>query len=147
MYAAISDLSLAYDNRTLIELTNPDDPTATSYNSDRLNYALDRATAEIDGYLGKCYKLPLETVPPVIKYKAITLARYYLESHCTNAERVQRDYDEAIAWLKDVCCGDCSLGLEIEEKSTGAIGYITQPKVFTREGLTEDWYSQGGWRY
>lgn len=147
MYATSADLINKFGELQLAKLTNTD-PNDDVPNSDRLSLALEEATAEIDMYLGKCYVVPLTTVPAGIKFKAIALARYHLESGCDCSEKVQKQYDEAIKWLDEVCCGDCPPDIGIPKKSDrlDGVAYVTQPRVFTREslsGYTEVGYGRG----
>lgn len=139
MYATEADLILKFGALQLARLTNTD-PSDDVPNSDRLTLALEEATAEIDLYLGKCYVVPLDpnTVPVGIKFKAIALARYHLESGCDCSEKVQKQYDDAIKWLQEVCCGDCTPDLGIPKKSdrSDGIAYVSQPRVFDRHSLS-----------
>ena len=64
-YATPQDLINRYPNRDLVQLTN-EDPTITTINTTVLQQALDDASAEIDGYLGGRFILPLTDVPEVL---------------------------------------------------------------------------------
>jgi phage gp36-like protein len=136
MYATSADLINKFGELQLAKLTNTD-PNNDVPNGDRLALALEEATAEIDMYLGKCYVVPLTTVPAGIKFKAIALARYHLESGCDCSEKVQKQYEDAIKWLTEVCCGDCPPDIGIPKKSDrrDGLAYVTQPRVFDRHSL------------
>lgn len=146
-YAIKEDLIAKYGAANLAKLTN-EDPSNDVPDSDRLQLALEEATAEIDMYLGKCYVVPLTTVPAGIKFKAIALARYHLESGCECSEKVQKQYDMAIEWLESLCCGDCPPDIGIPKKSDrrDGVGYTTRDRVFARSnlhGYTEPRYGYG----
>jgi len=77
-YASLPDFVDAFGTQLSIELTNLEDPTATTVNT----AAFDRAAADGDGlinsYLAGRYRLPLETVPPLILGIALDIYRYKL---------------------------------------------------------------------
>lgn len=138
MYASKADLITKFGSLQLAKLTN-EDRNSDVPDDDALNLALEEATAEIDLYLGKCYQVPLATVPSGIKFKAIAIARYHLEQGCECSEKIQKQYDDAIAWLKDVCCGDCPQEIPGLTKNYGdrsdSVVYRSAPRVFTRNNL------------
>ena len=136
MYASPEDLILKYGESNLASITN-EDPNNDIADRPRLTLALEEATAEIDSYLGKCYVTPLPIVPAVIRFKAIALARYHLESGCNCSEVVQKNYDAILEWLKELCCGDCppDLGLVRRQGRRDSVTYTTNKRVFTRSGL------------
>ena len=148
MYATTADLIAKYGSLNLAKLTNTD-PNNDVPDSDRLTLALEEATAEIDMYLGKCYVVPLTTVPPGIRFKTLVLARYHLESGCECSEKVEKQYEAATEWLHELCCGDCppNIGIpkKVESDRTDGVAYCTQPRVFTRQGLRG--YTEVGFGY
>lgn len=136
MYANTIDLTVAFGSRKLAELTT-DDPNIDCPDAAKLTYALERATAEIDSYLGDCYIVPLKDVPPIIKFKTIDLARYYLESGCECSEKVKENYEKTVEWLKELCCGECPPEIPglTKKSGSGKIGYYTKARIFTRDNL------------
>lgn len=66
--------------------------------------ALAAADALIDGYLVGRYTLPLASVPVTLPQFAEVIARYTLLGEAAT-ERARTDYQDALAWLKDVQAG------------------------------------------
>ena len=91
------------------------------------------AQSAIDGYLGGRYGTPLPTPPAVVKRLACDMARYYLYDDQAT-ETVQKRYDAAIAFFRDVSGGKVSLGIEVNaaKPSGGCVEMITAGKVFGR---------------
>ena len=100
-----------------------------------LNQAISDAESAIDGYLAGRYSVPLSPVPAVIKRLACDVARYYLhDDHAT--ESVQKRYDAAIAYLRDVAANKVALGIplgaEPVKAAGGSVEMVTAGKVFGR---------------
>ncbi|NES91869.1 gp436 family protein [Okeania sp. SIO2B9] len=135
-YATIADLELAFGSKVLVELTS-DDPRETEPDQAKLNFVLNKASSEIDSYLGRCYQLPLSFVPDIVMFKTLDLARYYLECGCNNGDRVKELYQDAIEWLKESCCGECPNFIEglAKKSASKSISYYSQDRVFTRQNL------------
>ena len=98
-----------------------------------LTTAIEDAQSEIDSYLASRYSVPLATPPSVIKRLAGDIARYCL--HGDNAtETVQKRYDAAIAFLKNVAAGKATLGLEAQTPAPagGIVEIVTAGRVFGR---------------
>lgn len=66
------------------------------------------ADAFINGYLASRYSLPLTAIPPNLPQVACAVARYSLLGE-SDTERARRDYEDALAWLKDVSAGRVQL--------------------------------------
>lgn len=100
-YATVEEFISAIGTQETVELTNLDDPSATTVNSDRLQQILEDASGEIDGYLATRYATPLGIVPSVIRTYCIDIAWYRLAQN--NApEQFATRYNNAIARLKDI---------------------------------------------
>ena len=69
-----------------------------------LDMAILDAAALINGYLTGRYALPLVPVPASLPLQAAAIARYLLLGDAAT-ERSRLDYQDAIAWLKDVAAG------------------------------------------
>jgi phage gp36-like protein len=68
--------------------------------------AIGKAEAEIDSYLGVKYVVPLAAPPARIKALAVELAIYHLYSRRSVVPPVrQQNYEEAVAFLKQVAAG------------------------------------------
>lgn len=66
--------------------------------------ALADASAEIDSYLAGRYSTPLAPVPARLVKLCCAIARYSLLGDAAT-ETARRDYEDAIAWLRDVQAG------------------------------------------
>jgi len=68
--------------------------------------AISKAEAEIDSYLGVKYVVPLAAPPARVKTLAVELAVYHLYSRRSVMPPVrQQNYEEAVAFLKQVAAG------------------------------------------
>lgn len=98
-----------------------------------INQAIEDAQSAIDGYLSSRYDTPMATPPAVVKRLACDIARYYLyDDHAP--ETVQKRYDAAIAFFRDVSAGKVSLGpvAQSSAPSGGNVEIVTSGKVFGR---------------
>lgn len=112
-YCTQQDLIDRFGEDELVQLT--DRANAGVIDEAVLTQAIGDAGAEIDGYLGGRYTLPLATVPVVLKRLACDIARYNLYDEAAS-EQVTRRYDGAVNFLRMVARGDISLGVD----ATGA---------------------------
>ncbi len=139
-YATPQDLINRYPNRDLVQLTN-EDPTITTINTTVLQQALDDASAEIDGYLGGRFILPLTDVPEVLDRLACDVAIYRLQSlrPIHDLADARRRYDDAIAMLTRVATGEMTLGIGADGHETSiALGaeQAEEPlRIFSRKRM------------
>ena len=139
-YATPQDIINRYPNRDLVQLTN-EDPTITTINTAVLQQALDDASAEIDGYLGGRFTLPLTDVPEVLNRLACDLAIYRLQSlrPIHDLADARRRYDDALAMLSKVASGEMTLGIGADGNETaiaqGAEEVIGPVRIFNRKSM------------
>lgn len=96
--------------------------------------ALADADAEIDGYVGVRYQVPLSPVPASILRIACVIARYRLLGDAAT-EVARRDYEDARGFLRDVAAGRSQL-----EGAAGLAGattaqtvqVVSSPRLFAR---------------
>lgn len=72
-----------------------------------------KADAEIDGYLGIRYQVPLDPVPDLVKAISVDLAVYNLHSRrplMAMPETVKMNYGNRISFLKSVVAGSATVG-------------------------------------
>jgi phage gp36-like protein len=101
IYVSAEEFEARVGTVETVQLTNLDDPTATTVNANRLELALGDASAEINGYLATRYETPLLNIPGCIKLYCCDIARYRLSEN--NSPQTYKDkYDSAIARLKDI---------------------------------------------
>ncbi|MDP1681083.1 MAG: DUF1320 domain-containing protein [Burkholderiales bacterium] len=97
-----------------------------------VNRALTDASDAIDGYLSGRYAVPLATPPQAIGRIACDLARYYLfDDQATDT--VQKRYDTAVQFCRDVAAGKVSLGAIVDAPpSGGTVEMVSDGTVFGR---------------
>jgi phage gp36-like protein len=124
-YATLALLTERYGERTLIQLTDRDTPGTGAIVEEVVDRALADADAVIDGYVGSRYLLPIAETPPLLSDLAAAIALYKLH-RATVPEKFGKEYDAAIATLKDVAKGLVRLPIAgIEPASSGAEGVQT----------------------
>ncbi len=137
-YATPQDIINRYSNQDLVQLTN-EDPTATSINTALLQQALDDASAEIDGYLGARFVLPLTDPPTVLDRLATDIAMYRVQSlrPIHDLADARKRYDDAIGMLIRVAAGELTLGIAADGRETAASADQAEgpARVFNRNTL------------
>ena len=133
MYATQSDMTTRFSEEELILLTDRD-ANAGAIDTAVLDQALADASAEIDGYLGGRYTLPLPTVPAVVTRICCDIARYLLhDEHAP--ERIEKRYDGAVNFLSKLGNGSISLGMPDEGDASPSNNTATMSsdgRVFAR---------------
>lgn len=121
------------------EITQISDETGDGVlDAGRIAQALADADAQIDGYLGSRYTLPLTTVPPGLNLLACDVARYRLARLPTDEMRAR--YQDALRWLKSIASGDFGLGVDGAGQTpteTGGVQAVANRPVFNRETLSD----------
>ena len=106
----------------------------TVLESEAVSTALNDATAEIDSYVSVRYPLPLAETPATVKRACIDMAVYHLSGNKTTDE-VEKRYNRAVAWLRDVAKGLAGLGdTPAETTSSGAV-FAAGTRLSTRTNL------------
>ncbi len=75
--------------------------------------AIAKADAEIDGYLGIRYQVPVNPVPDLVRAMSVDLAIYNLHKRrplLPMPETVRMGYGDRIAFLKQVVAGNATIG-------------------------------------
>ncbi|MFN3879801.1 MAG: gp436 family protein [Nitrincola lacisaponensis] len=116
LYATTQDMINRYGQDELVLLTDRDGSLGAIADL-VLDQALADASAEIDGYLGGRYQLPLPTVPAVLTRICCDIARYLLHDEQA-PEQLQKRYESSIKFLRSLGNGELSLGLP----DTGSAG-------------------------
>ena len=137
-YATPQDIINRYSNQDLVQLTN-EDPAAITINSAVLQQALDDASAEIDGYLGARFVLPLSDPPSVLNRLAADIAMYRVQSlrPIHDLADARKRYDDAVAMLTRVAAGELTLGIAADGRETAASADQAEgpARVFNRSTL------------
>ena len=125
-YACVADLST---------FGIPDDALFNTSDSDK-NFAMIAASAEIDGYIGAQYKLPLTSWGLDITRACVHIAIYDLMARRgfmgTNNDQIHSNRADAIRrWLRDVSIGKCNpVGIVDQTPNVhdGGFRVITNPR-------------------
>ena len=86
-----------------------------------INTAIEDACIEVDGYVARQYSLPLPVVTKSLKRAVATISRYYLWKDKAS-DKVQKDYDDTIAWLDKVANGQVYLVFGLESGNSSNTG-------------------------
>ena len=92
------DFVMAYGFREAVQLSNLDDPSATSINADRIWISIQDACALIDSYIAQMPRANKLIVSSSRRRVALVFARYYLDS-VRRRQDVTDDYERAIKEL------------------------------------------------
>ena len=133
-YATQADMDKRYGEQLLVELTDRALEPAGEIDAAILSAALDDASALIDSYAGKRYKLPISPAPIVLRNVCCALAFYDLHRG-RYAEETRVAYDDALRTLTNISNGTIKLDVAgTEPQSAGAqIGYSEAPRQFSRK--------------
>lgn len=134
-YCTRQDLVDRFGEREVILLTDRDGSTGMVVD-EVLDRAIADAEAEIDGYLGGRYTVPLDPVPTSIRRVACDLARYYLHDQAPT-DVVRQRYEDAVRFLRAVSRGEVTLGVSesgtpIRPSEGAEIG--SDGRIFGRKG-------------
>lgn len=100
-----------------------------------------KAEAEINAYLAVRYVLPLDAVPAQVKHLAVDMAIYHLYSRRGMMAEVRgKNYDKAVAFLKDVAAGRAEIigatGAEIPGDAAQVTEFTSAARVFSRDKMS-----------
>lgn len=119
-YCTLQELVDRYSQRMLVEVSDRGDAATDVVDQALVDRAIADADALIDGYLKVRYALPLASVPRLVKDLSLRIAIYYAHAHVA-AEKVKRDYEEALTTLKHISQGLIRLDIEgAEPAASGA---------------------------
>ncbi|HEQ1859989.1 TPA: DUF1320 domain-containing protein [Providencia alcalifaciens] len=109
MYATQDDMVKTFGERECVSLT--DENMTGSIDAEVMENALQRASAEIDGYLVGRYSLPFSEGARILTGRCCDIARYHLATtYKISTQEIQARYDDAIRFLEKVAEGKISLG-------------------------------------
>ena len=137
-YTNKADLITRFGEQELIELTNREEESTGEIIDTVLNMAINDAEALVNSYIRGRVPLPLSDVPQPIPKITADIARFYLHGdHLTDT--VEKNYDEAISWLKSVSSGRVTIALDSTEATlagtTGDASARGPGRTFTRSSL------------
>jgi phage gp36-like protein len=139
-YATQTEFIEAFGAELTIELTNLEDPTATTVDATVMTRGLTRATSLIDSYLSGRYALPLSTTPAVLTTLCLDIARYQM-GHNAEEKDVRQRYEDALKVLEQIAKGTLNLGLPPADEPTalpqGSPAVYRPEPVFSRTTLED----------
>ncbi|WIY25059.1 gp436 family protein [Parasedimentitalea psychrophila] len=103
-YTTLQQLIDRYGEAMLIGLTDRDDVSTGAVDPETIDQAIASAGAQIDGYVGSRYALPMAEVPPLIAKLARAITCWELHVYAA-PDKITEDYKEAVATLKDISRG------------------------------------------
>jgi phage gp36-like protein len=109
MYCTKQDLIDRFGEVELINVTDRNDSSVID--EAVLGQAIADACAEMNGYIGSRYALPLVTMPETLKPLSCDIARYKLYDEQVT-EQITKRYEAAITFLFSVSKGQISLGVD-----------------------------------
>ena len=119
-YATLQDMIDRFGERELGQIAQG--VALEVIDADRVERALADASAEIDGYVGTRYPLPLAPVPALLTRAACDVARYRLYDDAA-PEEVRRRYEDVARLLRHIAEGTVSLG---ERPGTPTVPQVVQ---------------------
>lgn len=124
-YATVEDMIIRYGAAEITRLSTPDGVDATGPIPEPINVALVTASALIDTYLRKRYRVPLDVAPVEIQWACCTLARYDLSTggERSPGEIARKDREDTIGWLGAIASG--RVLLDLAEVAPGLESYAT----------------------
>ncbi|MDA8254180.1 MAG: DUF1320 family protein [Betaproteobacteria bacterium] len=134
-YATQADLESRYGAEEVLQLADRDGDGVID--AGVIDQALRDADAEIDGYLGSRYQLPLATAPQIINVYACDIARYRLYASAAT-EEVRNRYQDALKFLRLAAEGKVMIGPSANGAaplSAGSAEMQSGGRVFGREGF------------
>lgn len=123
----------------LIQRTDKFAPYTSAIVDAVIERAIADSDAEIDGFVGSRYTLPLPLpTPPVLVPIACDIARYRLYDDAV-PEIVRQRYEDAIARLRDIAAGRLSLGIDPAPAagSQGTVAVRAPARVFSADALRD----------
>lgn len=133
MYCNKQSLVEQFGQQELIDLT--DRNSLGKIVDGVLERAIKDASAEMDGYIGSRYQLPLSHVPEILLSIACDITRYRLYDNAPT-DVVTTRYNNQIKFLKSVSKGEVTLGIStegVQATSTDFAEMKSAGSVFSRQ--------------
>lgn len=103
-YCTLHELTERYSHRMLVEISDRGDAPTGEIDAAQIERAIADASALIDGYLKPRYRLPLPSVPPLIRDLALRISIYKAHTHVAG-EKIEADYKDALRQLEQISKG------------------------------------------
>lgn len=149
-YATIADMIDRFGEAEMIRLSTADGVDLVAVNNEPIERALDDASALIDTYLRRRYRMPLTVAPSEVRRACCILGRYDLSTggQRNPSDQVKDGQQQTISWLKAIAAGTVHLDLDevavgdqsyaqstAREPAYGANGGGSMPSDFWDQGL------------
>ncbi|ORE87816.1 DUF1320 domain-containing protein [Aurantimonas sp. 22II-16-19i] len=138
-FATKQDLIVRFGEEELIQRTDRVNRPRTTVDDTVVSQALSDASAVASGYVSKVYELPFSAVPPALTKAVCDIARFYLWGNSAGKDgEVERNFEIARSWLKDVSRGLVQLDVEGEppaQPEGGTVRVVAPERRFTRDSL------------
>ena len=123
-YITQTDIENRIGATILIQLTDDDGDGVAD--ASVVNKAISDAEAEVNGYVGTRYSVPLDPVPAIVSRWTTSIAVYLVYQHRRGAsETVQYEYEQTVKALDKVSRGLITLGANEPETTTPEVGGVT----------------------
>jgi len=140
-YCTIEQLRDRFGETLLIDLSHRDGPRPAEPDAALFARVIADADALIDSYLKGRYQLPIAgAVPPVLTDLSLAIAIYKAHS-AVAAEKIRKDFEDAVKTLKDIATGAARLDVAgAEPAASGSSGarITDRERPFTEQNL-EGW--------
>lgn len=139
-YASLNDLIERAGPDEILQVADRDDDGVPD--QDVIEAALVHADNTVNGYVATIYRVPLATVPDLVRTWAVSIARYFL--HRDGApDHVASDRKDAIAALKDVAAGRITLQIDqgadpLQPSAGGKVSVVGPEPAFSADKM-EGW--------
>ena len=103
-----------FGSQEMVRLTTPADQEMDGIVATVANAALTDASALMDGYVARRYRVPMDVAPPAVTAQCCHLARFNLSTGDgkTCSDEVRARHKDAMEWLRDVSQGRVVLDLD-----------------------------------
>lgn len=138
MYANKAEMILEYGEKELIELTDRAEILTGAIVDEVLDQALTGASAVIDSYVSRRYKLPLTTTPIVLRDHCMSIAWYKLHRG-RHREEDRKAYEDAMAYLGQLSSGAAVLDVGGSEPQSAPAQAVKDGPERTFSRTKKDW--------
>ncbi len=124
-YATVDDMILRFGEAEMARASTPDGQDVTGVQPERIQTALNDASALIDSFLRKRYHVPLQAVPDEINRACCMMARgdVGMGGERSISDQAMKAREEAVSWLRAIEAGTVVLGME--EVTAGEESFAT----------------------
>lgn len=117
-YCTQADMVTQYGEVLLRDATDRGDIASGSIDGAAVSRAIASADALIDAALAVRYSLPLAVTPALVNELSMTIALYKLHSSVA-PEKVRKDYEDALAQLRQIAAGTLKVADRAGEEIAG----------------------------